>query len=256
MGRPIDPAAETFRQSQMYDKYQKDGFRGPHASSAISLLHGDYSKLDHETNDDGDDPLSHGPGTGNPYTFSGTGGGQEEADAEGEPEAINSATEAGRQLLQMEQELRLEGERKAVQRMPVERHQQLDERGRAYGRGGRKTSSARVWIFKGEGNISVNDRDMQEYFARERLREQIVSPFVATKTCGMFDVIVKVNGGGLSGQAGAIRHGIARALQHYAPDEHRMPLKVLGYLWRDPRRVEPKKPGQPKARKKRQWVKR
>lgn len=139
---------------------------------------------------------------------------------------------------------------------PPVRESIIDDRGRAYGRGGRKTAAARVWIQPGLGNVVVNRMDFVEYFERFSDRELILQPLVATETCGKFDVTVAVEGGGLTGQAGAIRHGLARALNHYNPDAYRPPLKRLGYLTRDPRMVERKKVGHLKARKKPQWVKR
>ena len=132
----------------------------------------------------------------------------------------------------------------------------IDERGRAYGRGGRKTASARVWIQPGFGNVVVNRKDFVDYFERTSDRELILEALAATETLGRFDVTATVEGGGLRGQAGAIRHGLARALNHYNPDVYRPPLKRLGYLTRDPRKVERKKIGHLKARKKPQWVKR
>jgi small subunit ribosomal protein S9 len=139
---------------------------------------------------------------------------------------------------------------------PPIRQPVIDERGRAYGRGGRKTASARVWIQPGFGHVVVNQRDFVEYFDRMTDRELLLVPLAATKTVGKFDVTAIVKGGGLTGQAGAIRHGLARALNHYNPDAYRPPLKRLGYLTRDPRKVERKKVGHIKARKKPQWVKR
>jgi small subunit ribosomal protein S9 len=132
----------------------------------------------------------------------------------------------------------------------------IDERGRAYGRGGRKTASARVWIQPGFGNVVINRKDFVDYFDRTSDRELILEPLAATETLGRFDITATVEGGGLRGQAGAIRHGLARALNHYNPDAYRPPLKRLGYLTRDPRKVERKKIGHLKARKKPQWVKR
>jgi small subunit ribosomal protein S9 len=140
--------------------------------------------------------------------------------------------------------------------LPPVRKPVIDERGRAYGRGGRKTASARVWIQPGLGHVVVNKQDFVEYFERSTDRELILAPLAATATCGKFDITAMVTGGGLTGQAGAIRHGLARALNHYNPDTYRPPLKRLGYLTRDPRKVERKKIGHLKARKKPQWVKR
>jgi len=139
---------------------------------------------------------------------------------------------------------------------PPIRKPMIDERGRAYGRGGRKTASARVWIQPGLGLVVVNRKDFVDYFHRTTDRDLVLAPFTATGTCGKFDVMATVEGGGLTGQAGAIRHGLARALNHYNPDAYRPPLKRLGYLTRDPRKVERKKVGHIKARKKPQWVKR
>jgi len=139
---------------------------------------------------------------------------------------------------------------------PPVRHPVIDERGRSYGRGGRKTASARVWIQPGFGNVVVNRKDFVHYFGRASDRELILEPLAATETLGRFDITATVEGGGLRGQAGAVRHGLARALNHYNPDAYRPPLKRLGYLTRDPRKVERKKIGHLKARKKPQWVKR
>lgn len=139
---------------------------------------------------------------------------------------------------------------------PPIRVRQIDERGRSYGRGSRKTASARVWIEPGEGIMTVNRLDFVEYFTRETDREHVMGPLVATETCGKFDVKVFTQGGGLTGQAGAVRLGLARALQNHNPQEFRPPLKRLGYMTRDPRMVERKKIGHKKARKSPQWVKR
>ena len=139
---------------------------------------------------------------------------------------------------------------------PPVRESVVDERGRAYGRGGRKTASARVWIQPGFGNVVINKKEFVDYFDRMSDRELILEPLAATETLGRFDITATVEGGGLRGQAGAIRHGLARALNHYNPDVYRPPLKRLGYLTRDPRKVERKKIGHLKARKKPQWVKR
>jgi small subunit ribosomal protein S9 len=146
--------------------------------------------------------------------------------------------------------------RRLEQNKPVERVPEIDARGRSYGRGGRKTAQARVWIQPGYGEIVINHRTLTDYFDRLTDREQVLAPFVATETCGAFDVQAMVKGGGLTGQAGAIRHGLARALNAYNPDLYRPPLKLLGYLTRDPRKVERKKVGHVKARKSPQWVRR
>jgi ribosomal protein S9 len=106
---------------------------------------------------------------------------------------------------------------------PPVRESIIDERGRAYGRGGRKTASARVWIQPGFGNVVFNEKDFVEYFDRTSDRELILEPLAATETLGRFDVTVTVEGVGLTGQAGAIRHGLARTLNHYNSDVYRLP---------------------------------
>ena len=138
---------------------------------------------------------------------------------------------------------------------PPVRISEIDERGRAYGRGTRKTAKARVWVQPGEGEIVVNRKDFVTYFPRETDRDHILGPFVASQTCGKFDVVAMVQGGGLTGQAGAIRLGLARALEKYNPD-YRPPMKRHGFMTRDPRMVERKKVGRVKARKSPQWVRR
>jgi len=170
-----------------------------------------------------------------------------------ENEKISALT---REVREFEMEKEKEAKKWVDKSIPLPRFQELDEFGRAYGRGSRKTSQARVWVFPGEGNITVNKKELIDYFGRDHNRRLIIAPFVVTRTCGMFDVVCQVTGGGLSGQAGAIRHGIARALEKYNPDYFRRPLKSFGYLTRDPRMVESKKYGLRKARKAKQWVKR
>jgi small subunit ribosomal protein S9 len=123
------------------------------------------------------------------------------------------------------------------------------------GTGRRKTSVARVRIMPGTGIVTVNGRDAAAYFGRSVLMTLVDAPFKATETVGKFDVIAKLEGGGLSGQAGALRHGIARALL-LAGDDYRAVLKKEGLLRRDPRMVERKKYGLKKARKKPQFSKR
>ncbi|HZA53674.1 MAG TPA: 30S ribosomal protein S9 [Candidatus Udaeobacter sp.] len=121
--------------------------------------------------------------------------------------------------------------------------------------GRRKTSVARVFLKQGKGAIKINDRSLQEYFGRETARMIVLQPFDVTQTTGSFDLEVNVNGGGSSGQAGAIRHGITRALMQLSP-EFRLPLKKAGFVTRDPRAVERKKYGRHKARKRPQYSKR
>jgi small subunit ribosomal protein S9 len=130
-----------------------------------------------------------------------------------------------------------------------------DKKGRAYATGRRKDAVARVWIKPGRGQITVNGRDEKVYFARPVLRMILRQPLIATNRDGQFDVVVTVAGGGLSGQAGAVRHGISRALVAYEP-ALRAALKPGGFLTRDPRAVERKKYGRPKARRSFQFSKR
>jgi len=159
------------------------------------------------------------------------------------------------EALKMQREEEAKRKRWIENAKPPVRVPEIDGRGRSYGRGGRKTSTARVWIQPGEGNITVNHREFLDYFPRESDRELILSPFIATNTCGKFDVTVAVEGGGVTGKAGAIRHGIARALEKYNPD-YRPPMKRLGFMTRDARMVERKKIGLKKARRAPQWVRR
>jgi small subunit ribosomal protein S9 len=126
---------------------------------------------------------------------------------------------------------------------------------RFYGTGRRKTSVARVWVRPGSGRIVVNRRAFEDYFPRETLRMIIAQPLQVTNTFGQIDVLVTVAGGGPSGQAGAVRHGVARALARF-DDKLRPSLKKAGLLTRDPRMRERKKYGQPGARQKFQYSKR
>ena len=131
----------------------------------------------------------------------------------------------------------------------------LDSKGRAYGTGRRKDAVARVWVSRGNGKVMVNGRDISVYFARGTQRLVINQPFELSSRIGQFDVMCHVSGGGLSGQAGAVRHGISRALVNFEP-ALRAVLKKAGLLTRDSRIVERKKYGRHKARKSTQWVKR
>src|SRR5690348_5937407 len=137
----------------------------------------------------------------------------------------------------------------------VEGKPQLDAKGRAYATGKRKNAVARVWIKPGTGQITVNGRDSPIYFARPVLRMLLNQPFVIANRLGQYDVVCSVNGGGLSGQAGAVRHGISRALTHYEP-ELRPVLKAQGFLTPACRVVERKKYGKAKARRSFQFSKR
>ena len=125
-----------------------------------------------------------------------------------------------------------------------------------YGTGRRKSSVARVYLVSGKGNVTINKRSIDEYFGLETLRTIVRQPLVATETADKFDVIVTVRGGGTTGQAGAIRHGISRALLQADSDEYRPTLKKAGFLTRDPRMKERKKYGLKAARRAPQFSKR
>ncbi|MBW0152830.1 MAG: 30S ribosomal protein S9 [Phenylobacterium sp.] len=131
----------------------------------------------------------------------------------------------------------------------------IDQYGRSYATGKRKNAVARVWIKPGKGKITINGRDQEIYFARPVLRMMIAQPLEIADRLGQFDVIVTVKGSGLSGQAGAVRHGIAKALTYYEPGL-RPVLKPHGFLTRDSRVVERKKYGKAKARRSFQFSKR
>lgn len=139
--------------------------------------------------------------------------------------------------------------------VPVVREPQRDKFGRAYATGRRKDATAKVWIKPGSGKITVNGREIERYFTRPVLRMIINQPFAVTNRVGQFDVMVSVSGGGLSGQAGAVRHGLSRCLDNYEPELHSS-LKHAGFLTRDPRVVERKKYGKAKARRSYQFSKR
>ncbi len=131
----------------------------------------------------------------------------------------------------------------------------IDDKGRSYATGKRKDAVARVWIKPGPGKITVNGRELEKYFARPVLRMLINQPFAVTDREGQYDVTCTVKGGGLSGQAGAVKHGISKALLYYEPDL-RGALKKEGFLTRDSRVVERKKYGRRKARRSFQFSKR
>ncbi len=133
--------------------------------------------------------------------------------------------------------------------------QKLDSLGRAYATGKRKDAVARVWIKPGSGQITVNQRPLEVYFARPVLRMILRQPLQLVNRADQYDIVVTVAGGGLSGQAGAVRHGLAKALTYYEPDL-RPALKKEGFLTRDPRVVERKKYGKKKARRSFQFSKR
>jgi small subunit ribosomal protein S9 len=138
---------------------------------------------------------------------------------------------------------------------PTPRTKEVDKQGRAYATGRRKNAVARVWVKPGSGKITVNGKDQTIYFARPTQRMLIQQPFQVAGRVDQYDVVATVSGGGLSGQAGAVRHGISQALTRYEP-ELRPPLKHGGFLTRDPRVVERKKYGKAGARRSFQFSKR
>jgi len=148
----------------------------------------------------------------------------------------------------------LQGIVAAPQEAPVHLRK-VDAQGRSYATGKRKNAIARVWIKPGNGTITVNGRTIEVYFARPVLRMVINQPFQVANRVGQFDVVVTVTGGGLSGQSGAVRHGISKALTYFEPGL-RPPLKAAGFLTRDSRVVERKKYGKAKARRSFQFSKR
>eukprot|EP01084_Bolivina_argentea_P204540 349319_1 len=131
----------------------------------------------------------------------------------------------------------------------------LDPQGRAYGTGRRKCAVARIWLKEGKGAFRINGRSLHETFSREAHQDDILAPLRVVGKLSQYDVRGTVKGGGATGQAGAVRHGLARAISKFAPELRPM-LKPGKFLTRDSRMVEPKKPGKPKARKSKQWVKR
>lgn len=212
---------------------------------AISLLDGDYS--DYESEDGTEEAF---PSSSNYYdTELDT---IDEADLDQDVKLRNQLEAEALEIAKQEEAQKAKWAENAK---PPVRVPQIDAFGRAYGRGGRKTATARVWIMPGEGHVTINKRPFVDFFPRETDRELVLSPFVATNTCGKFDVVVRVEGGGVTGKAGAVRHGVSRALEKYCPD-YRPPLKRLGFMTRDARMVEEKKIGLKKARKAPQWVRR
>lgn len=215
---------------------------------AVSLYQADYN------DDDGDDAAwkDELPTTTTPLNPT------ERRKAEEEEEAtwwLYDGTQESRDALEAMREKEAQKQRWIQNAKSPVRLSEIDERGRSYGRGSRKSAHARVWVQPGEGEIVVNRKDFVSYFPRESNRDHIIGPMVASQTCGQFDVVAMVRGGGMSGQAGAIRLGLARALEKYNPD-YRPPMKRYGFMTRDPRKVERKKVGRVKARKSPQWVRR
>lgn len=142
-----------------------------------------------------------------------------------------------------------------AQAEPVKREAKVDAQGRSYATGRRKESVARVWLKRGKGQVTVNGKPQEQYFGRQTQLLVLNQPFLIAGRVGEFDVICTVKGGGLSGQAGAVRHGISRALENFEPTL-RPALKKAGMLTRDARQVERKKIGKHKARRSKQWAKR
>ncbi len=138
---------------------------------------------------------------------------------------------------------------------PKKREPKLDKQGRAYATGRRKESTARVWVKRGKGSVIVNGRSQEVYFGRQTHLLVLNQPFLIVGGVNQYDVVCTVKGGGLSGQAGAIRHGISRALENFDP-ALRPALKKAGMMTRDARTVERKKVGLHKARRSKQWAKR
>jgi small subunit ribosomal protein S9 len=147
------------------------------------------------------------------------------------------------------------GARPAAQAEAPVHVRKVDAQGRSYATGKRKDAVARVWLTRGTGKIVVNEKDFTAYFARPVLQMLIMQPILAANRDGQFDIVATVEGGGLSGQAGALRHGLSKALTYFEP-ELRGVLKPYGFLTRDSRTVERKKYGRRKARRSFQFSKR
>ncbi|HEU5285309.1 MAG TPA: 30S ribosomal protein S9 [Sphingomicrobium sp.] len=171
------------------------------------------------------------------------------------PEAAEASAEAGAEAAAPEAAAEDAAPPPPVQEEAPLREQQLDKFGRAYATGRRKDAVARVWIKPGSGRIVINEREQEVYFARPTLRLVINQPFEVADRRGAYDVVATVKGGGLSGQAGAVKHGIAQALTRFEP-ALRTAVKRAGFLTRDPRVVERKKYGRAKARRSFQFSKR
>lgn len=175
-------------------------------------------------------------------------------------ESVNNLADLGKAVKQNEANAGAEAPAKAAaeiseENQPIKRVKTVDKLGRAYGTGRRKDAVARVWVKPGSGKVVVNGRDQNVYFGRQTHRLILNQPFLIVNSVGHFDVMCTVKGGGLSGQAGAVRHGISRALENFDPN-FRPALKKAGMLTRDSRIVERKKVGKHKARRTKQWAKR
>jgi small subunit ribosomal protein S9 len=147
------------------------------------------------------------------------------------------------------------GEGTTIELEPINVEPKIDEHGRSYGTGRRKCATARVWLKPGTGKVTINGKDQEEYFARPVLRMVLEQPLIESDRRTQYDVIATVKGSGLSGQAGAVRHGISRALVAREPELRRV-LKPFGFMTRDPRVVERKKYGRARARRSFQFSKR
>eukprot|EP00977_Amphora_coffeiformis_P004979 scaffold1060_cov196-Amphora_coffeaeformis.AAC.11 len=203
-------------------------------SNTVTLFPGNFGDQDSMWDDDDDDDFFDNDGK----------------------EEIMASDLLQRALKKKDEEKRLQKEKWIENSKPPVRKPIIDERGRAYGKGGRKAAHATVFIQPGLGEIVVNNQDFIDYFQRSSDRDHVLTPLVITETVGAWDVKIKVMGGGLTGQAGAARLGIANALNAYNPNLYRPPLKRMGLLERDARKVERKKIGRLKARKSPQWVRR
>jgi small subunit ribosomal protein S9 len=202
-------------------------------SNAVTLFPGDFQDEDSIWDDDEDDFF--------------------EDDQE---EEMDVGERAARALREQEADEKIQKEKWIENSKPPIRFSKIDERGRSFGKGGRKTAKATVFIQPGLGEVVVNRQDYLDYFKRRSDRDHLLGPMVITDTIGCWDVQASVRGGGLKGQAGALRLAIANALNAYNPDLYRPPLKRQGMLERDARKVEPKRIGRVKARKRPQWVRR
>jgi small subunit ribosomal protein S9 len=243
--RPNKPTNETnisdiFKTSRMNSRHNPFSFR----KNVVTLFPGDYA------DDEDDDEFR----LANPF------GPDADFDQDPLPKAAAASSSTAEKIFEELQKREvLEKKQREVwiqNSVPPVRTSIIDRAGRSHGVGGRKAAQASVWIQPGFGEVVVNGLPCEEYFIRQSDRELLLAPLVVTATCGLFDVQAAVRGGGLTGQAGALRLGLARALNHYAPHLYRPTLKFHGLLTRDARKVERKKIGHVKARKSPQWVRR
>jgi len=175
--------------------------------------------------------------------------------AVGKPEEAQAETRFERQVAKPAMAIAMAEKPKQVQNTVDRTVPQVDKQGRSYATGKRKNAIARVWLKSGKGDVVVNGKSLAVYFARPTQQMLIEQPFKIINRIGQYDIMVTVAGGGLSGQAGAVRHGVSKALTYYDPSLRQV-LKRAGLLTRDSRVVERKKPGRHKARRSVQWVKR